>query len=198
MDRVTTVVVSACWVVVAVVWIAGAVYGAAKGPAVRSRGHGSLPWILAAAGIWLVVFPHGGRGFDQRLAVHDLGLQAPGIAVVLTATAFTLWARAALGTMWSWAPVTKEGHQLRTTGPYAITRHPIYTGLIGMLAGTALAQGSLLWGVLVLAVVVGLYGKIREEERLMANQFPADYPDYRRRVPQLVPGLKALHGGHAR
>jgi len=197
MDRVTSAVVASCWGLVAAVWIAGAIYGAVKGPAVRSRGHGSLPWILAAAGVWLVVFPHGGQGFDQRYAVRDLGLEGSGLAVVLGATAFTVWARLALGTMWSWAPVTKEGHQLRTTGPYAITRHPIYTGLIGMLAGTALAEGSPFWAVLVVAVVVGLYGKIREEERLMANQFPGEYPGYRRRVPQLVPGLHLLHGGHA-
>lgn len=198
MERLTPVVVWSCWAVVAAVWVAGAVYGALKGPAVRTRGHGSIPWILGAAALWFVVFPRGGRGFDQRLAVHDVVLQAAGIAVIVAAGAFTLWARAALGTMWSWAPATKEGHQLRTTGPYGITRHPIYTGLIAMLAGTALAEGSLTWAVVVVAVVVGLYGKSREEERLMANQFPGEYPAYRRRVPQLVPGLRLLHGGRAR
>lgn len=201
MERVASVVVWSCWALVAAVWIAGAIYGAVKAPPVRSRGHGSLPWILAAAGIWLVVFRHGGhafdQAFDQRYGVHDAGLEAAGIAVVAAAAAFTLWARLALGTMWTWAPAAKEGHQLRTTGPYGITRHPIYTGLIGMLAGTALAQGSLIWAALVAVVGLGLFGKIREEERLMTTQFPAEYPAYRRRVPQLVPGLK-LPGGHAR
>lgn len=198
MERLTSVVVWSCWAVVAAVWIAGAIYGAVKGPAVRSRGRGSIPWILAAAALWFVVFRHGGRGFNERFAVHTVGLQAAGIAVVAAASAFTVWARVVLGTMWSWAPATKEGHQLRTTGPYRITRHPIYTGLIAMLAGTALAEGSLTWAVVVVAVVVGLYGKTREEERLMANQFPGEYPAYRRQVPQLVPGLKLRHGGHAR
>jgi protein-S-isoprenylcysteine O-methyltransferase Ste14 len=55
---------------------------------------------------------------------------------------FTLWARFSLGTMWSVAPKVKGDHQLRTHGPYAVTRHPIYTGLLGMMLGATLLAGS--------------------------------------------------------
>jgi protein-S-isoprenylcysteine O-methyltransferase Ste14 len=44
--------------------------------------------------------------------------------------------------MWSAAPAVKEGHQLRTTGPYAVTRHPIYTGIPGMMLGSGLLAGG--------------------------------------------------------
>ena len=53
-----------------------------------------------------------------------------GLVVLLAATVLTIWARLALGAMWSAAPTVKEEHRLRTSGPYRITRHPIYTGLI--------------------------------------------------------------------
>jgi len=58
-----------------------------------------------------------------------------GLAILAVSTAFTIWARPALRTMWSFDPVVKQAHLLRTRGPYAVTRHPIYTGLLGMLLG---------------------------------------------------------------
>jgi protein-S-isoprenylcysteine O-methyltransferase Ste14 len=92
--------------------------------------------------------------------------------------------------MWSSAPKVKSGHELRTDGPYAITRHPIYTGMLGMLLGTSLAAGL---GASTILFPVGLAMfliKIRSEERLMTATFPQEYPRYRRQVPQLVPGLR--------
>jgi protein-S-isoprenylcysteine O-methyltransferase Ste14 len=69
-------------------------------------------------------------------------------------------------------------------------RHPIYTGLIGMLVGTAVING-LGWWLLLPAAAVVLFGlKIRNEERLMRRTFGQQYDEYRRRVPQLVPGLR--------
>jgi len=64
---------------------------------------------------------------------RSLELQSPwgtsiGLVILLGSTVFTLWARFALGTMWTLDAVVKEGHALRTDGPYGITRHPIYTG----------------------------------------------------------------------
>jgi protein-S-isoprenylcysteine O-methyltransferase Ste14 len=70
--------------------------------------------------------------------VHAPGIRFLGLAILLAATALTLWARLALGAMWTAAPTVKQEHQLRTSGPYAITRHPIYTGLLGMLLGSGL------------------------------------------------------------
>lgn len=64
-----------------------------------------------------------------------------GITLLVVCTAFTLWARAALGTMWTSSAVVKADPELRTDGPYGITRRPIYTGLLGMVAGTALIEG---------------------------------------------------------
>ncbi|MGO9762784.1 MAG: methyltransferase family protein [Solirubrobacteraceae bacterium] len=73
--------------------------------------------------------------------VHSWEARAPGLVLLLICTAFALWARVTLGTMWSSTALVREHHRLRTSGPYAVTRHPIYTGLLGMMLGTALANG---------------------------------------------------------
>jgi protein-S-isoprenylcysteine O-methyltransferase Ste14 len=111
---------------------------------------------------------------------------------------FTLWARLALGTMWSASPIVKETHELRTHGPYGVTRHPIYTGLVGMLLGTSLLAGLGRWAPLFPVGVVVAEIKIHMEERLMAATFPDDYPRYRRLVPQLIPGLRLILRGRSR
>ena len=86
--------------------------------------------------------------------------------------------------------VVQDHHQLRTDGPYGVTRHPIYTGLTGMLIGTALFDGL---GTLTFVPVLGVCiwaTRISIEERLMSATFPDEYERYRERVPQLVPGLR--------
>lgn len=83
-------------------------------------------------------------------------------------------------------------HQLRTDGPYAITRHPIYTGMVGMLIGTAVLTGLGPWAVLVALGIVFIEIKLHAEERLLGEVFGGEYERYRREVPQLVPGLRRL------
>jgi protein-S-isoprenylcysteine O-methyltransferase Ste14 len=118
-----------------------------------------------------------------------------GLVILLAATTLTLWARLTLSTMWSAAPAVREHHELRTSGPYSVTRHPIYTGLLGMLPGSTLLAGAGRWIVAFPVFLVLLEFKIRLEERFMLAEFPDDYRRYRGRVPKLVPGLR-LPGRH--
>ena len=121
------------------------------------------------------------------LTVRSPWLVWTGVALLVASTVFTLWARAALGTMWTSMAVLKEGHQLRTDGPYGITRHPIYTGILGMLAGSALTAGLGRWIPVVLFALVLLLIKIRAEEGLLESALGDEYRDYRRRVRALIP-----------
>ena len=91
-----------------------------------------------------------GRGVVQNLVVDAAWVRFLGLAVLIASTAFALWARFSLGTSWSIAPEVGGDRRLRTQGPYAVTRHPIYTGLLGMILGTALLAGL---GQAILAVV---------------------------------------------
>lgn len=182
-----------CWAAVALAWLAGAIYFESRAPAERSRTRFVAP-IFFSTVIVTGSFAAVPRADWLPLEIHAPGLRVLGLAILLAATALTVWARLALGAMWSAAPALKQGHELHTTGPYAITRHPIYTGLLGMLLGSLLLAGGGRWIVPFVVYLVVLEFKIRIEERLMLAEFPDDYPRYRQHVPQLVPGLRLIAG----
>lgn len=100
---------------------------------------------------------------------------------------FAVWARLHLGRNWSGSVTIKEGHELVTSGPYALVRHPIYTGLLLALLGSTLALGD--WrAVLAFGLSAGaLWHKMRVEERWMRQQFGDAYQAYAQRVPALIP-----------
>jgi protein-S-isoprenylcysteine O-methyltransferase Ste14 len=116
-------------------------------------------------------------------------------AVVTVAIAFgsvfiVMAAVQALGKEWSVTARLVEGHQLATRGPYRFVRHPIYTGMFGMLVATGLAISH--WIGLVLAIVIFFVGtviRVRIEERLLRALFGPEFDDYVRRVPAMLPGV---------
>lgn len=115
------------------------------------------------------------------------------LTAALAGFGFCWWARVHLGPLWSGWVTRKEEHRVIDTGPYAIVRHPIYTGFILAASATAIATGTLTS--LVGAILVGLsfWLKARLEEEFLARELGADaYASYRRKVPMLVPfGPKA-------
>jgi protein-S-isoprenylcysteine O-methyltransferase Ste14 len=110
-----------------------------------------------------------------------------GLSLTAGGLLFTVWARLHLGRNWSGTVTIKQGHELITSGPYAFVRHPIYTGLLLALLGSAIARGD--WqGVLAFALAAGaLWHKLRLEERWMRDQFGDAYDAYAQRVKALVP-----------
>lgn len=186
---VANVAIIACWGVFAGVWVIGAVYNARRSPAVRTRTMGRVRWLIAGAATWAAIRLVPGSDWD-RVSVDSGWIRWLGLVILVASTAFILRARFSLGLMWSSDVVAREGHELRTDGPYGIVRHPIYTGLLGMLLGSALLDGLGRWTLaLVLGGAVVLF-KVRAEERLMDEVFPGEYERYRRRVPALVPHFR--------
>jgi protein-S-isoprenylcysteine O-methyltransferase Ste14 len=192
MNMIAVIGIVACWGALALAWLAGAIFYESQAPAERIRSG----WLGTAASTGLAISFVAGlavpRADWQSVTWHAPAVRSLGLAILLAGTAFAIWARLALGVMWSAAPTVKEEHELRTSGPYAITRHPIYTGMISMLLGSALLAGAGPWIISVPVFLVLLQFKIRVEERLMLAEFPDDYPHYRERVPQLVPGLRLV------
>lgn len=95
-----------------------------------------------------------------------------------------------LGKEWSLTARLVEGHQLATGGPYAYVRHPIYTGMLGMLLATGIAVSH--WTALLGALIVFFVGtviRVRREEKLLRGAFGEQFEAYARRVPALLPGL---------
>jgi protein-S-isoprenylcysteine O-methyltransferase len=102
---------------------------------------------------------------------------------------FAGWARLFLGGNWSSNVTLKQNHTLVQSGPYRIVRHPIYTGLIVALLGTAVALGELRCFLGVLLAAIAWKIKSVSEETLMEQQFGDQYTRYRRQVKGLVPYL---------
>jgi protein-S-isoprenylcysteine O-methyltransferase Ste14 len=174
--------IAVCVGVVVVVWVAGALYNAlhrlhnashAPRERIRSQPGPAALIVVAAACAGLVIAR---RGHFYGLAVGALRVRVLGLAVLVASTVFTLWARFSLGTSWSVAPKVQGDHRLRTHGPYAVTCHPIYTGVLGMLLGATLLSGIGQWIVLFPVGLILFEVKIRMEERLMVATFPDDYP----------------------
>jgi len=110
-----------------------------------------------------------------------------GIAICVFGLFVTIWARRTLAGNWSSDVTFKEGHELIKTGPYRFVRHPIYTGLLLMCLGTAIEIGRLRGFIALAVMAIGFWIKLKQEERLMLQHFPDQYPAYRKNVKALVP-----------
>jgi len=133
------------------------------------------PWAWLAARLW----PH--------------SLTAYWIGFVLTAAgiALAVWARVHLGRNWSGTVTVKESHELIRSGPYAYVRHPIYTGLITAVLGTAIVSGTVRAALGLAIITASLVHKSRTEEGFMRETFPVEYERYSTEVPALIPFTRA-------
>jgi protein-S-isoprenylcysteine O-methyltransferase Ste14 len=181
-------VIDVSWVVWLVSWLAAAAWSdrAAKRPAF---GEELLYRTLTVAGAVLlfadVDFLHQGP-----LRRWDL---SPGanwvlVAVVLFGFIVTWWARLYLGRLWSSSVTKKAEHRVIDTGPYAIVRHPIYTGIIIAIFATAAQKGAPIGIAGAILMTFGFRIKAKLEERFLREQLGTDaYDAYRRKTPMLIP-----------
>jgi len=111
------------------------------------------------------------------------------IGTIITADGlcFSVWARHYLGKNWSQAVTIKEDHKLITSGPYAIVRHPIYTGLLFGFTGTTIALGEWRGVISVALVFIVLLHKLNLEEKWLREQFGEPYEKYRQKVSAILP-----------
>ena len=110
-----------------------------------------------------------------------------GAAVMVAGLLFAVWAREHLGRNWSQAVTIKQGHELITTGPYAVVRHPIYTGMLAGLLGTAIALSQVRGFMAFVIFFVMFWLKLRKEEQWMRSQFGETYATYAHQTAALVP-----------
>jgi protein-S-isoprenylcysteine O-methyltransferase Ste14 len=120
-------------------------------------------------------------------------------AVAVALMAFSLWlthgAIRELGRQWSIGARLIEGHELVTGGPYRLVRHPIYTGMLGMLLATGLALSRpAAVGMGAAVYLAGAWLRVHVEEHLLVEAFGSAYREYARRVPALIPGWPGARG----
>jgi len=175
------------WLVLIAVWIAMA--RRVKTVAEHETAFSTLShYAPLAVGIYLLAAP--------RLPLFPLNVRfAPlvlwpvqlGAVLTIAGVAFAIWARALLAGNWSSSVTLKRGHELIVEGPYRFVRHPIYTGILVGLVGTALAVGE--WRALLgVAIAAGAYWrKLQLEETVMRREFGEAYARYAERTPALIP-----------
>jgi protein-S-isoprenylcysteine O-methyltransferase Ste14 len=125
--------------------------------------------------------------FEAPWVPADAWTQGAGVALCVLGLGYSVWARITLGNNWSGIVTLKEDHQLIQSGPYAYSRHPIYTGLLCATFGMALEEGRC--GALIgFAFAAGAFHiKMGVEEGFMREQFGADYAAYSAKVKKLIP-----------
>ncbi len=112
-----------------------------------------------------------------------------GAALMITGLLFAVWAREHLGRNWSRSVTIKQDHELITSGPYAVVRHPIYTGILTGFLGTAIALSQVRGFIAFVLIFLVFWIKLRMEEQWMRSQFGETYATYAHRTAALVPYL---------
>jgi protein-S-isoprenylcysteine O-methyltransferase Ste14 len=127
--------------------------------------------------------------FNQPVFTVTIPIALAGLGIAACGAGFSIWARLTLGENWSATATIKRDHALIMRGPYRAVRHPIYTGILVALLGSALQQGLVRSFLAVLICAVGLWLKVAVEEQFMVQRFGEQYLRYRRDVSALVPYL---------
>jgi protein-S-isoprenylcysteine O-methyltransferase Ste14 len=168
------------WVIFWIYWLASAVSAKAS-----TGGRRRIPMTgLTALSVFVVVRVFRGGG----LAVHSPILGALGAVLFVSGLALAVWARIHLGRNWGMPMTERLEPELITSGPYRFVRHPIYSGLLLGLIGSALATNFL---GLIIVLILGAYFLYAAtvEERNLVTTFPAAYPAYREHTKMLIPYL---------
>lgn len=184
--------VKLCWLILVLFWIISAFSAKAvkERPSLGSRlATICLPiiFVLLVAGIGS--FKPGWIRLNERFLPDTLALRIMADVTVLIGLIVALWARTVLGGNWSASVTFKQDHELIVRGPYRFVRHPIYTGILLMILGTAIISGRAVAFLALIICFLVYWQKLRQEEALLTRHFPETYPGYKSRTKALIPFL---------
>jgi protein-S-isoprenylcysteine O-methyltransferase Ste14 len=164
-----------------------------EAPPDQKRDRGSIIGVAVQGLSYAIVWGVRREAFTPIVSGSEAVELTAGIVAVLAAigsVVLIMCAVKTLGKEWSLTARLVEGHKLATSGPYAYVRHPIYTGMLGMLLATGLAISH--WLAVLAALLVFIIGtviRVRSEEKLLREAFGQEFDNYSQRVPAIVPGL---------
>ncbi len=178
------------WGLLALIWGLASLYDVKPVVTSQSGGTRALQTGLLACSFFLLGRAAIGVSWlDQPLLSRTPWVSWAGVAFVGAGIVLAIWARTILGRNWSGVAVVKAGHDLITGGPYQIVRHPIYTGMLMAVLGTAVVRGTLHAMLAVPICLLSYWLKLQTEEDMLIRQFGHNYLQYRRRVKALIPYL---------
>jgi protein-S-isoprenylcysteine O-methyltransferase Ste14 len=180
---------SICWWLLMLVWLvmAFSMKRAKKRETPGERAQHLIPVLL---GFWLLFGrkPHWGW-LNLQVLPQEPSLWMVGLMLTAVGVGIGIWARLSLGTNWSGMVTLKSGHELIRHGLYRWIRHPIYTGILGGMVGTAIIIGDLRGFLGVVIVLASFYCKARREERFLKQEFGAGFEEHARQTGMFLPRL---------
>jgi protein-S-isoprenylcysteine O-methyltransferase Ste14 len=179
--------INALWMLFALYWLVST-FKLKKTKKRESWGQRFLYMLPLVVAFYLLSRPEAHYGWLGARFVPESDAAA-WIGVVLTAAgvAIAFWARWHLGANWSGVVTLKEGHELIRSGPYRAIRHPIYTGILLALLGTAVATGEVR-GLLAVAMVwLSFYTKARREEAFLTEEFGPSFAEHTKHTGMFLP-----------
>ncbi len=173
------------WPAWALSWLVAARWAsrAAARPPLREQW---VHWALVVLGSVLIGFNFNTASRGMEWMPFDTKEQLL-FVLALAGLGFTWWARIHLGTLWSGTVTRKANHRIIKTGPYAIVRHPIYTGISLALIATVLLRPGWLGLAGAALIIASFVIKYRLEERFLMHELGPEYAAYRKKVAALVP-----------
>jgi protein-S-isoprenylcysteine O-methyltransferase Ste14 len=143
---------------------------------------------IALQGLGIALAWVGPLRFDRSLSPADWIAAAFPVAIALGSVGLFAWSTRTMGANWSLVARTREDHSLVQTGPFALTRNPIYVALFGMMCALAVALGHAANLLLAIpAYLIGTLMRVGIEERLLRETFGQAFDDYARRVKRFIP-----------
>ncbi len=169
------------WTAFIVVWFVSSLF------AKRATGWASRFWLMRIAVVVLIVYAmrRPAHGTPSALT-GNFTIGVIGVVLCMAGIAIAFWARFFIGRNWGMPMTRKAEPDLVTGGPYRYVRHPIYSGVLLAMFGTALVMGSA-WGILLILMTAYFIWSARTEEQYLTTQFPDAYPAYRARTRMLLP-----------
>ena len=181
--------VSTSWLAFTLLWVAAA-FTSKRTVQVQSDGSRLLQAGVVLIGVTLLfnLSPWLMSGWlTERLTPESARVVLGGAVLTVAGMLFSVWARLTLGRNWSGTVTIKQDHELIQRGPYRIVRHPIYTGMLLAMLGTAFIYGIARCLLGVPIVGLGFWLKVQIEEQFMVQQFGEQYVRYRQEVRALIP-----------
>ena len=180
-------IIEAAWVVFAAYWL----WAARDQKRVRQRESvlARLTHVIFMAFGFVLLYSRDPRfaALNRRFLPDWRWIQMLGALLTAVGVAFAIWARRHIGKNWSAQVTIRKEHDLIRTGPYAHIRHPIYTGLLFAIAGTAIAIGEYRALLAFALVFVGFAFKAKREELLLTKEFGPAFDDHRRQTGFFLP-----------
>ena len=143
--------------------------------------------VLQVVGYWLLILPARTIWLEPIPPWRFCGGIAAGLLAIVLASAGIRH----LGKQWRIKAALSEDHELITSGPYKVVRHPIYASMLAMFIAAVFLLGRLPWWPIGFAVfLAGIETRIHIEDALLRNRFGARFEEWSKAVPAYLPGLR--------